>query len=103
MFKKSLIAALILTTTSTTVQADISEWTFNLLNNRNVTFAAASGNKHQVYKRPSASFKGQWFTTQNGCSYSRANPPGGKPVWYLIQNPHHLGQPKAHSGCARTL
>lgn len=36
----------------------------------------------------------------NGCTYSRTYDAGGRVVWYLVQNPHHLGQPNAHSGCA---
>lgn len=42
---------------------------------------------------------GQWMTTANGCSYSRTQAPGQRPVWMLIQNPHHIGQRNAHSGC----
>lgn len=48
--------------------------------------------------RPPVGYQGQWFTTSNGCSYSRAG--GG---WFLILNPHHIGQPNAHTGCSPTL
>lgn len=46
---------------------------------------------------PPVNFQGQWFTTADGCSYSRT-----ASGWFLIQNPHHLGQPSAHRGCAIT-
>jgi len=41
----------------------------------------------------------QWMTTANGCSYSRTQAPGQRPVWMLVQNPHHIGQGNAHRGC----
>lgn len=47
---------------------------------------------------PPAGAQGQWFTTADGCSYSRTSS-----GWYLIQNPHHIGQPPAHRGCAPVL
>ena len=59
---------------------------------------ALPANAQHADTRPPATFEGQWFTTLDGCSYSRA---GGS--WYLIQNPHHIGQPPAHSGCATVL
>ncbi|WP_122071989.1 hypothetical protein [Pseudophaeobacter sp. EL27] len=40
------------------------------------------------------------WTAANGCSYSRTHDAVGRVVWYLVQNPHHIGQPNAHSGCA---
>ncbi|KPD10964.1 hypothetical protein AN476_18390 [Phaeobacter sp. 11ANDIMAR09] len=40
------------------------------------------------------------WTTANGCTYSRTHDAGGRVVWYLVQNPHHVGQPNAHAGCA---
>lgn len=43
------------------------------------------------------------WVTPNGCAYSRTQAPGRAPVWYLIQNPHHLGMPKAHLDCAMTV
>jgi|GEM_PF-1825889 len=46
---------------------------------------------------------GQHMTLANGCSYSRAQAPGYAPTWHLILNPHHLGQPNAHKGCAPML
>lgn len=45
----------------------------------------------------------QWMTTANGCSYSRTQAPGYPPMWVLILNPHHIGQPNAHAGCAPVL
>lgn len=41
----------------------------------------------------------QWMTTASGCSYSRTQAPGQRPVWMLIQNPHHIGQRNASSRC----
>ncbi len=53
---------------------------------------------------PVASNQGsQWMTTANGCSYSRTQAPGYGVVWVLILNPHHIGQPNAHRGCAPTI
>lgn len=45
----------------------------------------------------------QWITTPNGCSYSRTQAPGRPVQWILILNPHHIGQPDAHIGCAPVL
>ena len=45
----------------------------------------------------------QWITTPNGCSYSRTQAPGYPVQWILILNPHHIGQPDAHMGCAPML
>jgi hypothetical protein len=43
------------------------------------------------------------WTASNGCTYSRTHDAGGRVVWYLVQNPHHVGQPNAHAGCAITV
>ena len=45
----------------------------------------------------------QWITTPDGCSYSRTQAPGYPVQWILILNPHHIGQPDAHIGCAPVL
>lgn len=52
---------------------------------------------------PSESYQGQWYTTPDGCSYSRANAPGYATMWVLILNPHHIGQPPAGRHCATLL
>ena len=62
--------------------------------------AVAKSKKNQ---RPPDSFQGQWYVTPAGCSYSRAQAPGYPPQWYLIVNPHHLGQPPAKRSCPRVL
>lgn len=49
--------------------------------------------------RPDPSYPHQWYTTDAGCSYSRAQAPGYAPTWHLILNPHHIGAPNAHSDC----
>jgi hypothetical protein len=103
MFRKPLTAALFLAATTATAQTDTTGLFLSQWDGTGLVVTAVSGGKERIYNRPHASFKGQWFTTQDGCSYSRANPPGGRSVWYLILNPHHIGQPNAHSGCARTL
>lgn len=103
MFKKTLSAALLLAIASTTAHAGIGDRIANMFQKNNVHLASANGGHKRVYNRPPASYKGQWFTTSDGCSYSRANPPGGVSTWYLIQNPHHIGQPNAHWDCAPTL
>lgn len=43
------------------------------------------------------------WTSDNGCTYSRTFDAGGRVVWYLVQNPHHVGRPNAHAGCAITV
>ncbi|MDF1873312.1 hypothetical protein [Vannielia sp.] len=53
--------------------------------------------------RPPASYQGQWYTTAAGCSYSRAQAPGEGAKWYLILNPHHIGQPPAKKSCPARL
>ena len=61
--------------------------------------AASAGAQTAPHVAPPAGFQGQWFTTADGCSYSRAQAPGYAPTWHLIINPHHIGQPAAHRGC----
>ncbi|MEW2914835.1 hypothetical protein [Leisingera sp. JC11] len=43
------------------------------------------------------------WTSPDGCTYSRTQAPGYAPVWYLVQNPHHVGMPNAHRGCPMTV
>lgn len=43
------------------------------------------------------------WTSADGCTYSRTQAPGRAPVWYLVQNPHHIGMPNAHRDCAITV
>ena len=52
---------------------------------------------------PRAGYSGSWYVAPNGCAYSRTQAPGYPARWMLIQNPHHLGLPDAHSGCANSL
>ncbi len=52
---------------------------------------------------PPSTFQGQWFTTPDGCSYSRAQAPGYEVMWVLILNPHHIGQPAAGRQCQTVL
>lgn len=52
---------------------------------------------------PPASYQGQWYTTPDGCSYSRAKAPGYEVMWVLILNPHHIGQPVAGRHCETVL
>ena len=49
--------------------------------------------------RPPEAYQGQWYTTPDRCSYSRAQAPGYPVQWVLILNPFHIGQPNAHKGC----
>lgn len=65
--------------------------------------AAVAFGKVPSKLRPPAGYQGQWFTTTSGCSYSRAQAPGEPVKWYLILNPHHIGKPDAHKGCAPRL
>ncbi|MHA6323719.1 hypothetical protein [Roseivivax sp. CAU 1753] len=48
---------------------------------------------------PPAGFQGQWFTTSDGCTYSRTQAPGYPVQWIIVLNPRHIGQPNAHRGC----
>lgn len=52
---------------------------------------------------PPTNYQGQWYTTPDGCSYSRAQAPGYAPTWHLIINPHHIGQPNAKASCPAML
>ncbi len=61
--------------------------------------SASAFGKVKNVPRPPASYEGQWYTSPAGCSYSRAQAPGEPVRWYLILNPHHIGQPKAKKGC----
>ena len=49
--------------------------------------------------KPPETYVGQWYTTPDGCSYSRAQAPGYPPSWHLILNPHHIGMPGAKKSC----
>ena len=62
---------------------------------------AAFGHDH-LLNRP-FDVAGTYMTTPDGCSYVRAQAPGYAPTWHLILNPHHIGQPSAHRGCAALL
>ncbi|KAB7610261.1 hypothetical protein F9L33_13185 [Amylibacter sp. SFDW26] len=62
----------------------------------------SSGDNIKISAAPANAY-GQHMTLANGCSYSRAQAPGYAPTWHLILNPHHLGQPNAHKGCAAML
>ncbi|MBT0958752.1 hypothetical protein IV417_15285 [Alphaproteobacteria bacterium KMM 3653] len=53
--------------------------------------------------RPSETYVGQWYTTEGGCSYSRAMAPGYGTMWVLIINPHHINRPVAKASCPTTL
>lgn len=53
--------------------------------------------------KPPATHTGQWYTTPEGCSYSRAKAPGYPETWHLILNPHHIGKPAAKKSCPATL
>ncbi|SHI83416.1 hypothetical protein [Wenxinia saemankumensis] len=61
--------------------------------------ALPQGAAAQSHQAPDSLYSGQWFTTPDGCSYSRAQAPGYLPTWHLIVNPHHIGQPAPHRGC----
>lgn len=52
---------------------------------------------------PPASHQGQWYTTPDGCAYSRAKAPGYATQWILILNPHHLGMGPAPRHCEPSL
>jgi hypothetical protein len=73
-----------------------------------LALAATQANAIGVAKRtapaaPSDSYQGQWYTTPDGCSYSRAKAPGYATMWVLIRNPYHIGQPPAGRHCATLL
>lgn len=59
--------------------------------------------KRAAPSAPSDSYQGQWYTTPDGCSYSRAKAPGYATMWVLILNPHHIGQPNAGPHCVAML
>ncbi|MCV2893740.1 hypothetical protein [Lentibacter sp. XHP0401] len=57
----------------------------------------------EAQTRPSAGYQGQWFTSSDGCSYSRTQAPGYPVSWVLIQNPHHINKPEVKDHCANML
>lgn len=67
------------------------------------TQADAFVTKRAAPAAPSDSYQGQWYTTPDGCSYSRTKAPGYATMWVLILNPHHIGQPPAGDHCATLL
>lgn len=67
------------------------------------TAGVAGARDSARHQPPPPSYPGQWFTTADGCSYSRGKAPGYPPTWHLIQNPHHIGQPNPHRGCPASL
>lgn len=52
---------------------------------------------------PPANFVGQYYTTPALCTYSRVEAPGYATSWYLVMNPHHIGQPNANPSCPTRL
>ncbi|MCZ4351829.1 hypothetical protein O4H61_04820 [Roseovarius aestuarii] len=67
------------------------------------TPADAFGVPKRAAAPPPAEHQGQWYTTPDGCSYSRAKAPGYAVQWVLILNPHHIGQPNAGRHCRARL
>ncbi|WP_157133130.1 hypothetical protein [Roseobacter sp. SK209-2-6] len=43
------------------------------------------------------------WTSAEGCTCFRTHGAAGETVWYLVQNPHHVGMSNAHAGCAMTV
>ncbi len=86
---KKLIALAVLVTAIGLVLATSAE-----------AFFLNGGTRDQLKnQRPPDSYQGQWYTTPDGCSYSRAKAPGYRTTWHLIINPHHIGQPNAKKSC----
>lgn len=52
---------------------------------------------------PPSGYGGQYFTTQDNCTYSRTQAPGYPVMWILVLNPYTLGKPQAHRGCPGAL
>ncbi|WP_438992383.1 hypothetical protein [Lentibacter sp.] len=69
-----------------------------------VTLAVATtASFAEAQTRPSTTYQGQWYTTSDGCSYSRTQAPGYAVSWVLIQNPHHINKPNVGAHCSSTL
>ena len=64
---------------------------------------ASTASLTQAQTRPAATYQGQWFTTADGCSYTRTQAPGYAVSWILIQNPHHINKPDVADHCANML
>lgn len=45
----------------------------------------------------------QTYTTENGCSYTRAQVPGYPATWHLILNPQQAGLPLPEGTCPHML
>lgn len=64
---------------------------------------AVSMKGKSAFAPPPDSASQAYFTTENGCTYRRAQAPGYAPTWHLVLNPHHIGRPAAHRGCPGSL
>ncbi|WP_417719008.1 hypothetical protein [Salipiger sp.] len=72
--------------------------------------AYENGARHIVSTRgytagqvPAAGFRDQYFTTSDGCTYSRAQAPGYAPTWHIVVNASRIGGRDRHRGCAGML
>ncbi|MCO4827878.1 hypothetical protein [Lentibacter algarum] len=66
-------------------------------------FVASTAPVAEAQMRPAVGYQSQWYTTPDGCSYSRTHAPGYGVSWVLIQNPHHINKPNVGNHCANTL
>ena len=107
MFTKAVAIAAVLATSTGTAHANMAEALIDMFeggNDISSVLGPATNMKTPLGSyRPPETFKGQWYTAPNGCSYSRAQAPGYPASWHLILNPHHIGQKPAHADCAAML
>lgn len=50
-----------------------------------------------------AAAQAQTYTTENGCTYTRAQAPGYPATWHLIINPQQAGLPTPTGHCPHML
>lgn len=93
MFKSILVAATLVVTASS---ADA--FLFKGLGEGVATKPAVKHTRPMDFSKPAASFAGQHFTNQYGCTYSRTQAPGYPVVWFLQVNTRANGCPNEIPG-----
>ena len=103
MLGKTLAATLLLSATAASADLKTAAFGVNAMPFTAGKSTLMATGQDRLFNRPTVELAGTYMTTPDGCSYSMAQAPGYAPRWYLIMNPHHIGMPPAHSGCAGVI
>lgn len=82
---------------------DLSQMYGPATNYRNPVATRQISNSFVSQETVSSGGNATHWTSPDGCTYSRTQAPGYAPVWYLVQNPFHIGMPNAHRDCPITV